>query len=266
MAVVAFALILGGLHRSPILAEYRTHPGLQQRLGTDCRVNLSFGLHQGWAIEGAVGSEFKIDASYLSPNVSIVKSVEQATMIYGVPFIIAESVFNLLREEMASKVRLIDKVILTGSANPMSIFSVDLDVMSVSVSRGGAQKFPWNSQRRFRARQFLESEKLQKWNWQVEIVSYFDKDRNIQAMRRRYTTEFFQQFNMGYQNYCQGEWAVARRMLAGTKTMLVGLEDGPSSAILRFMEGYQFERPKEWQGVRDLGARLNAEAHFPSLN
>lgn len=58
------------------------------------RVNLSSGLHYGWAIEGgipfkaaemwvflstqkaltmqsagAVGSEFKIDASYLSPNV-----------------------------------------------------------------------------------------------------------------------------------------------------------------------------------------------------
>ena len=46
----------------------RGHPGLQQRLGTSCRVNLSSGLHYGWAIEGAVGSEFKIDASYLSPN------------------------------------------------------------------------------------------------------------------------------------------------------------------------------------------------------
>ena len=39
------------------------------------RVNLSFGLHAGWAIEGAVGSEFKIDASYVSPNAGRQESI-----------------------------------------------------------------------------------------------------------------------------------------------------------------------------------------------
>ena len=32
-------------------------------------VQLGFGLHLGWAIEGAIGSHFKIDASYLGPHV-----------------------------------------------------------------------------------------------------------------------------------------------------------------------------------------------------
>jgi len=32
---------------------------------------MSFGLHLGWAIEGAIGSYFKIDVSYLSPNVNL---------------------------------------------------------------------------------------------------------------------------------------------------------------------------------------------------
>jgi len=35
------------------------------------RVNMGFGIHVGWAIEGAIGSDFKIDASYLSPNVNM---------------------------------------------------------------------------------------------------------------------------------------------------------------------------------------------------
>jgi len=34
-------------------------------------VKIGFGLHIGWAIEGAIGSAFKIDASYLSPNVNV---------------------------------------------------------------------------------------------------------------------------------------------------------------------------------------------------
>ena len=33
MSVAAFAMILGALHKSPLLANYRGHPGLQNRLG-----------------------------------------------------------------------------------------------------------------------------------------------------------------------------------------------------------------------------------------
>ena len=38
----------------------------------DFKMYLGFGLHIGWAIEGAIGSNYKIDASYLSPNVNLV--------------------------------------------------------------------------------------------------------------------------------------------------------------------------------------------------
>merc|ERR1712113_1349402 len=110
MSMLAFTRILGAVHRSPVLAEYRSHPGLQQRLGKNCRVNLSSGLHFGWAIEGAVGSEFKIDASYLSPNVSIAEGVERATQIYGVSILVAESVVTICTPSMAAKCRLIDRV------------------------------------------------------------------------------------------------------------------------------------------------------------
>jgi class 3 adenylate cyclase len=43
------------------------------------QIKLGFGLHYGWAIEGAIGSEFKIDASYLSPNVNLASRLESAT-------------------------------------------------------------------------------------------------------------------------------------------------------------------------------------------
>jgi hypothetical protein len=32
------------------------------------KVSLGYGMHFGWAIEGAIGSNLKIDASYLSPH------------------------------------------------------------------------------------------------------------------------------------------------------------------------------------------------------
>ena len=40
---------------------------------------MGFGLHVGWAIEGPIGSEFKIDASYLGPHVNMASRLEGAT-------------------------------------------------------------------------------------------------------------------------------------------------------------------------------------------
>ncbi len=49
----------------------------------DYSVKMGFGLHLGWAIEGAIGSTFKIDASYLSPNVNMASRLEAATKQFG---------------------------------------------------------------------------------------------------------------------------------------------------------------------------------------
>lgn len=51
-------------------------------------VKLGFGLHLGYSIEGAIGSSFKIDASYLSPNVNLSNKLEEQTKEHGVPLII----------------------------------------------------------------------------------------------------------------------------------------------------------------------------------
>lgn len=57
-------------------------------------------------------------ASYLSPNVSIATSVERATQVYGVSFLVARSVVELCPVDVVSKGRLIDRVVITGAAPP----------------------------------------------------------------------------------------------------------------------------------------------------
>ena len=47
------------------------------------------GLHLGWAIEGTIGSRFKIDASYLSPNVNVAARLEAATHQFGCPLLMS---------------------------------------------------------------------------------------------------------------------------------------------------------------------------------
>jgi hypothetical protein len=53
-------------------------------------VHLGYGLHCGWAIEGAVGSPLKIDATYLSPDVNIASRLESLTKTYGCDILLSE--------------------------------------------------------------------------------------------------------------------------------------------------------------------------------
>lgn len=250
-SVVAFVKITAALHRCPLLGSYRAHPGLQLRLGAQWRVDMSLGLHCGWAIEGAIGSEYKIDASYLSPNVSLASSVESAALYYGVPLVLAESVQRLCLPKISKKCRLIDHVVLAGSITPMELYSLDLDTLALCTDPAEPLKLNWTSRNRFRARQFIESEKAVKLSEDCELAKLLESDNDFKSMRRRYTIEFLQLYNMGFQNYAQGEWIVARRMLDCTKRML-GVEDGPSAALLRFMESLRYEPPKDWKGIREL--------------
>ena len=72
------------------------------------RVKIGFGLHIGWAIEGAIGSDFKIDASYLSPHVKIADSLEAKTKEYGVPLLISGQLFDVFTPETQDQCREID--------------------------------------------------------------------------------------------------------------------------------------------------------------
>jgi len=258
-SAIAFAKILGAVHCSPTLAKYRGHPSLQQRLGTDHRVRLTFGLHSGWAIEGAVGSEFKIDASYLSPNVSIAVNIEHTSSLYGVAILMTSSVVDLCSLSMASKFRKIDRVIISGSSQPLDVYCVDLDYSGVEVDTDDSGRpHTWNPRLRFRARQFLEFEKVRKLDLSILAGDMFDECREIAAMRSRYDLHFIQLFRMGYANYFEGEWEVARNLLMQTR-MLLGVEDGPSAALVKFIEdvgakaGWSgYAAPTNWNGVHDL--------------
>ena len=57
-ALASFVIIQAALRRSRRLAEIAARPDVQARL-PGFEVKMGFGLHLGWAIEGAIGSEYK---------------------------------------------------------------------------------------------------------------------------------------------------------------------------------------------------------------
>jgi class 3 adenylate cyclase len=73
------------------------------------QVEMGFGLHMGWAIEGAIGSKYKVDASYLSPHVNISARLESATQLFHTPILLSQSFVNLLSPPRQQMVRLLDR-------------------------------------------------------------------------------------------------------------------------------------------------------------
>jgi class 3 adenylate cyclase len=90
------------------------------------QVGMGFGIHIGWAIEGAIGSKYKVDASYLSPNVNMSARLEAATHMYGVQLLLSEWFVGELSPEVMKNCRRLDKVTVKGSQVPMELWTFDI--------------------------------------------------------------------------------------------------------------------------------------------
>lgn len=131
MAIMSFVLILAGIHKSKLCDSYRDNPELNKRI-PNYRVSLGFGLHIGWAIEGAIGSTFKIDASYLSPNVNMANILEAATKEYGTPLLFTGDLANHFSDKLKTQIRLIDSVKM-GTHASYEIYTIDLNLNVIMI-------------------------------------------------------------------------------------------------------------------------------------
>jgi len=273
LAVMSFVKVVAGLSRDRQLAEYCEHPALLARL-PNFRVSLGFGLHLGWSIEGAIGSEFKIDASYLSPHVNIASRLEAATTEYGVSILMSEPLVRCCEPSFRKHFRPIDHVKLQGSKSPMRLFTVDLNhevlrvqppVQQVLLSNEHLLGSRAENRRKseyvaMKKRQDREYMKVKKLSRSFQVAKEWDNDKNVKRMRDRFFPRFFQEFEKGYMNYEAGEWDVAENVLQNTRSMLFrdgsnNLEDGPSCTLLKFMRQSHCRAPPGWPGYRELRER-----------
>ena len=118
MALFSFIKILAKINKLSHILDYRKDAALNERM-PGYSVKMGFGLHQGWAIEGAIGSFFKIDASYLSPNVNMASRLEYATKQYGVPLLVSGPFQKLCTDEIKAYLRGVDTVTVKGSILPI---------------------------------------------------------------------------------------------------------------------------------------------------
>jgi len=152
-ALTAFRRCVRGIAQSYKLQAYNKHEEIMKFFDGHYSTRIGYGLHYGWAIEGAVGTNIKIDCSYLSPNVNLAARLESATKMYGVNILMSESFFSKLSPAMQKGLRRVDVVCLKGSSIPMAIYTCDrsngLYVAPEAIKRHGEENVIGEFQRVF---------------------------------------------------------------------------------------------------------------------
>ena len=120
LSVIAFVKVIAAVQKSPALDEFCRKEELLQKMKRErFKISMGFGLHIGWAIEGAIGSKFKIDASYLSPNVNMSARLEAATRQFGVHILVSGVLAEFINPKIRAYMRHIDTVTVKGSIQPV---------------------------------------------------------------------------------------------------------------------------------------------------
>jgi class 3 adenylate cyclase len=92
------------------------------------KVRIGSGLHVGWAIEGAIGSHRKIDATYISPHVSASEFLESSTKEYGVSLLMSEPFYKMLSPAASRYIRQVDRIRRSVEEGPFGLYTYDSDL------------------------------------------------------------------------------------------------------------------------------------------
>ena len=132
MSVISFLLLISGLKKSRKMVKYNEHEGLNRRM-PNYEVKLGMGLHMGYSIEGPLGSYYKIDPTYLSPNVKMAERLESSTKVFGVPLLISEALQTHLSNTTKEKCRPVDWVIFKGQTKSMKLYTIDIQPTKIKL-------------------------------------------------------------------------------------------------------------------------------------
>ena len=252
MSVFSFLKVLARIHKYQHVRRYRKHPEMLSAI-PDYKVEMGFGLHVGWAIEGAIGSYFKIDASYLSPNVNLAARLEVATLQYGVSILVSGELVSVMTRECKKLLREIDVVTVKGSIKPIKLFTVDVRYDEIAEVADRYKKLVMKEKKRM-----LDREKFVLWESlkrrAMSTISVFRNDIDFTDLRKDYNKEFAKNWQEAYKHYIGGDWAMAHRLLKDGQAMVPS--DGPSKTLIRVIERMSkrpgFNAPDDWQGYRAL--------------
>jgi len=240
-ALLSFLKFSMECKRSDRIQSYSSHPKIIARFGDSYTVNFGLGLHSGWAIEGPIGSDFKVDASYLSPNVNLTMTLESATKVYGVPLLMSEKYYNMLSVRVKEHIRKVDIIMFGHSAQ--GIYAVPMNDVVVEAPMGHV------------CGEIIKHDCLDVEAFMLEVEEdgaeyLFIIDQDMTEVQKGFSESTFLHFREAMGSYVSGEWDKAKDLL--DKALESDPSDGPSLALLAYIATHEYVAPIDWQGWRIL--------------
>jgi signal transduction histidine kinase/class 3 adenylate cyclase/ActR/RegA family two-component response regulator len=87
-------------------------------------IQVGVGVHFGHMMVGIVGEAARMQGDAFSDNVNLASRLESLTKLYGVSLIVSEKVLANLTQPEQYQIRFLDRVIVKGKQQPISIFEV----------------------------------------------------------------------------------------------------------------------------------------------
>ncbi|MFS8118708.1 MAG: response regulator, partial [Microcoleus sp.] len=112
--------VQGGIAKLQQVHRYnadRTRSGYQP-------IQVGVGVHFGQMMVGVVGEAERMQGDAFSDNVNLASRLESLTKLYGVSLIISEKVLDNLTHPEEYQIRFLDRVIVKGKQQPISIYEV----------------------------------------------------------------------------------------------------------------------------------------------
>lgn len=254
MAAVSFMLIIAAINKSKKIARYRKNPALNERM-PNYRVRMGFGIHAGWAIEGAIGSEYKIDASYISPHVHLCMALEEATKIYGVPFVISEHYYNLISKELQDNMRPLDRVEIHGFEEPTTIYTFDMDLSLLEISDEDEKVLSKDQQMLQRIKERKRREYIAKATstGRYSVKTKLETDKDIVRMHKPFNKQFIELHKKGFEAYLAGDWEKASDIFDEVQKLRPN--DNPTLTLMGYMQKFNFRAPGGWKGYHEFSEK-----------
>lgn len=271
-ALLGFLKSFAGINRDVKLQNWKKDFRLGAGVGA-FSVSVMYGMDAGWAVEGAVGSEYKIDATYLSPHVNMASRMMSASKQYGVTILLSKAVEELLSKPARGKLRHLDTVYVKGSHLKQPIYTYD-------ARHEGVDFFLFE-----RSAEQADSDA------DAYTAAIWDYDRDLLSMRQHVDNDFVQMHCKGVSQYLEGNWTEAIKTLHSADNLMIQtvldegyidfeaneefadeifnrdsrneevrrlqntFGDGASKCLIQFMESRNGVPPEDWDGVRHLTSK-----------
>lgn len=258
-SLIAAIKIVSEIRRANQFNVYFRKNQMVQRFGTMTRPYITFGLHLGWSIQGAIGSDNKIDASYLSPHQQIARRFEELTATYDMQILLSEALYNYMSLKARNTLRKIDVIMLNTFTNqalqnqqePMGVYTFDMSFKNLEVTQVSEDH------------EVGDLIKLQKYET-INIESFKNKgvdymftlDSDIVGLQE-HIQEFNPIFRQAFKHYIGGDWGAAYEHI--DRCLELWENDGPTKSLQLFMSYYNFQAPSDWANCRNIDLPINQE-------